>query len=90
MSPTICTQVLKQKLGLPLPEAEIAQAVLCSMFFSCAVRGLHLLLQCDWAGTAQLSNSLVVTNLMAFAKCVSQCLNGPVPIALSEDFRSPL
>lgn len=44
----------------------------------------------DWTGPAQLVDRWVVTNLMAFAKCVSQCLNIPAHIALSVVLNCPL
>lgn len=44
----------------------------------------------DWAGPAWLAGSPVLTNQMAFTKCVSQCLNVPAPVALSILLNSPL
>jgi len=37
----------------------------------------------DWAGPARLADLQALTNQVAFAKCVSQCLNVPAPIALT-------
>jgi len=44
----------------------------------------------DWAGPAQLVDPLVLTNQVAFAKCVSQSLNVSPPSALSVVFSSLL
>lgn len=43
----------------------------------------------DWAGPVQLADFHVLTNQVAFVKCVSQCLNIPVLTALSVVFNSP-
>ena len=80
-------------MGLPLPEAELTQTAFPKVFFTCAtgtvspstVRGSS-----DWAGPAQLVGPLVLTNQLAVAKDVSQCLRVPPPIALSVVLSSPL
>lgn len=44
-----------------------------------------------WLGCASLlADPVVLTNQVAFAKCVSECLDVPPPIALSVIFNSPL
>ena len=72
-------------MGLLLPEAGITETVFPSILFMCTVRKGF-----DWAGPAPLADHLQLTNQGAFAKCVSQCLNVPAPIALSVVFNSPL
>jgi len=44
----------------------------------------------EWAGPAQLADPLVLTNQVAFPKCVSQCLNVPAPVGFSVVFNNPL
>ena len=80
-------------MGLPLPEAGITQTVFPSIFFMCTTGTLSPSAVCkssDWAGPAQLTDPLVLTNQVAFARCVSQCLKVPPPIALNVVFNNPL
>lgn len=44
----------------------------------------------EWAGPAWLADSPLLTNQMAFTKCVSYYLNVPAPTDLSIVFNSPL
>ena len=44
----------------------------------------------EWARPARLADPQVLTNRVAFAECVPQCLNIPAPIVLSVVFNSPL
>lgn len=88
-----CTQVLEQKqshgLVLLLPEAGITQTFFPSICFMCTTGNLPDSPVCksfDWAVPAWPTDSLVLTNQVAFAKC----LKIPPPIALSAVFNSSL
>lgn len=74
-------------MGLPLPEAGIAQTVFPSVSFTCTTGTLSSCTLCNRFG---LADPLVLTNQVAFAKCVFQCLNVPVAIAFSGVFNSAL
>ena len=76
-------------MGLPLPEVGVTQTVFPSVFFMCTTGTLSPSTVCkssDWAGPARLADPLVLTNHVAFAKCVCQYLNVPAPIALNVVF----
>jgi len=80
-------------MGLPLPEAGLTQAVFPIILLICTTGTSStsaVYEGFDWAGPAQLVDPLVLANHMAFAKCVSQCLNVPPPSALSVVFSRPL
>lgn len=71
------------QVDLPLP----------SIFYICATGILSpstLRESFKWARPDQLADPLALTNQVAFAKCVSECLDVPPPIALSVIFNSPL
>ena len=70
-------------VGLPLPEAGLTQIVFPNVFFMCTMGTLSpstVRASFDWAGPALLVHSLVLTNQVAFAKYISQCLKFPPPV----------
>ena len=76
-------------MGLPLPEAGMTQTVVPSIFLRCVMQPLSSSTICesfDWARPAQLADPLVLTDQVAFARCVSQCLEVPPPIVFSVVF----
>ena len=61
-------------MGLPLPEAGVTQTVFPSIFFMCTTGTLSpstVRKGSDWAGPARLTDPLVLTNHVAFAKCLN-------------------
>lgn len=79
-------------MGLPLPD-RTNPACPPQHIFMCPEGLLSLSLvsnNLDWAWPAQLADPLVLTEQVAFLKCVPQCLNVPTHIALSVTFNSPL
>lgn len=79
-------------IGLPLSGAGITQSVLPSSFFMCTTWSSSSSVICrrfDWAGSARLAESWVLTNRAAFVKYTLQCLNVPAPTGLKAVFNSP-
>lgn len=63
------------------------------MFFICTTATLSPYTVCrrfDWSGPTQMADHQVLTNKVAFAKYVSQCLNVPTPVVLNVVFNCPL
>ena len=77
--------------GLSFPEAGQTQPAFPNMFFTCTTGTLSPFTECRvMAGPSRLIDPHVLTNQVASAKCFSQCLNVPPPIAFSIVFNSPL
>ena len=77
--------------GLPFPEAGRTQTAFPNMFFTCITGTLSPFTVCrELAGPSRLIDPQVFTNQVASAKCFSQCLNVPPPIAFNMVFNNPL
>jgi len=79
--------------GLPFLESGKTHAAFPNMFFICTTGTLCPSTVCrelDWAGPSRLTDPRVFTNQVASAKCFSQCLNVPPPIAFNIVFNKPL
>ena len=69
--------------GFALPKAGLTQAVFPNRFFMCTTGTLSPFTvhgSFDCTGPAQLADPLLLTNQVAFAKCVSQCLEVLPPV----------
>ena len=80
-------------MDLSLLEAGLTQTVFPNILFQRATGTLSPSTVCGslgWVVPARLADPLVLTNQVAFAKCVSQCLKVPPPIALNVVFSNPL
>ena len=77
--------------GLPFPEAGRTQTAFPNMLFTCTTWNLSPFTVCrELAGPSRLIDPQVFTNQVASAKCFSQCLNVPPPIAFNMVFNTPL